>query len=215
MAKELIARSDVEGLWLLAADLLALGEEGYKKLLELSHQIDMGNLMSTWRDAEQMMGPFFRTFSENGDDTLRFFLYLDEQARQGKPMSPLFQYVTKELTGEFGFMLGFFSSENDEVMNNMTELYRKRLDRAVAEPRRIREFARGLSYLPTDGSTDMMLELLDKTSEGHAVKAIVQALAWQRSPRALPALKEFASTVTDSRVAETVEAAIRLLEGFE
>ena len=84
LAPELASRGDIEGLWLLAAELLTLGEAGFEKVLTLAELIDPDQeggraFRALWRKEEQIAGRFLRAVGQHTEDLLRFGLYLSAQ----------------------------------------------------------------------------------------------------------------------------------------
>jgi hypothetical protein len=96
---DLLSRGDLEGLLLLAADLLGRGEEGYEKLLELSGPFDKelrkgrdSGLFKLWDNPEVLLGPLFRLASQHDEDLLRFLIYLE-----GRPADPELPKFVREM----------------------------------------------------------------------------------------------------------------------
>ncbi|MEE8142095.1 MAG: hypothetical protein V3T77_03265, partial [Planctomycetota bacterium] len=157
-AQEFIAKGDIEGLWLLGADLLNRGEEGFEKFLEVALALEQmeGDLERSfkylWRDEEMLAGRFMRSFEENLEAVLRFELFLDGKNKQELPK--LAQEFHDEMHQEMGVvMLGYYSGDDAKIFDGFVEMYRRHLAGDRVEDRRAKDRIRALGQIPNDAST--------------------------------------------------------------
>ena len=213
LAAQLMQNRDIEGMWLLGMELLGHGEEGFAKVVELmgwleANMQEFEGAMRLWRDEEIIIGRFLHSLGEHDEELLRFGLYLDRIAGDGLP-KPL-QELHRELDDEIGaVLLGYYQGDDPEIFDGYTRFLAGSLEGANA--RNARDAVRALSQIPTDGATDLLIDMLQK-GDPQMARTVVPALAWQGSERALPVLRELLRTTTDERMIQMIEGAIRLLE---
>jgi len=213
LAQEFLLIGDLEGLWLLGADLINQGEEGFEKLIELSAWLeeDQESFRDTkllWRHEEQVAGRFLRCFEENHEAVLRFGLYL--ATKKPRELPSLLREFHEELQDEMGVvLLGYYGGNDPAIYNGYLQLFRQGL--ADPSSRHSRDRIRAVGQIPTEEATTLLIELLDRVPPATA-QEVVRSLAWQGSERALPALRTLQQSATDERLLAVVEAAIRYLE---
>lgn len=215
--RDLILRGDIEGLWLLGADLLALGEEGYEKIIELSNLLEPlikenPAVMNLWRSEEIFIGSFAQALSDNHEELLRFGLYLqdiDPSAMDG----PVEEFQ-EELLDEMGaVLLGYYRGGDPEILGGYVDAFRTQIPEGQIEGnnRDARRAANALAQIGTEESTDLLIDMLGR-SQGRVATDVVGALAWQGNPRALAALRAYRGHVTDDALAAAIDMALRFLE---
>lgn len=226
---ELLAKGDLEGLWLLAADLLRLGEPGYEKVIALAGELDFNSeegraIQTLWGAPEMLLGRFLADASDSLEDLLGFGLHLISKNPGELPKD--LSKLRKAMLREPGVaLLGLYRGSDSELLGRYVEMYRgvlavpKRQEGPVRHPD-LKGSIRALGQIPTEASTDLLLDLLEKDGLPSKTREdVVRSLAWQRSDRALPALRgllrelEVGEETTDGlRLRATVVAAVRLLE---
>ena len=227
--EELIGRGDLEGLWLLAADLLRLGEPGYEKIIELAAELGPraqrdSAIELLWKSEDLLLGRFFADATSSVEDLLGFTLHLQEKSpgELPKPIKELREAAYREIGIA---MLGIYRGNDRDLLGRYVELHR-----GVLEPRgspqqgrregQPKDSIRALGQIPTEESTDILLELLENPELPQKLQEeVVRSLAWQRNDRALPALRARLQKLTGAhiskesdRLRETVSAAVRYLE---
>ncbi len=205
-------RGDIETLWTLAAELIAMGEPGYEKLIELAHLVEGETINTLWRNEEVMVGPFFKTAAQHVDQLLDFGLYLD--TKNDSELPKFMKDVKKEMTHEFGVvLLGFYDGENVELLDRYVAKFAKGLplDNPF-EGRYSDDMIRALGQIRTEASTDFLLELLPRADSKRWVEVVVQSLAWQASDRALDALIAYRRDMPADADLEVIDAAIEFLQ---
>ncbi len=209
-----VAKGDLRGLWLLAADLLGHGEPGYEKIIELSRLLDgrdkeLQEKFQLWSREETMVGPFLRAVSENHEDLLRFGLWLDRQ--EGEKLPEMIEEMHEELSDDLGpVLLGYYDGDDPEILDGYAERFAARLSGDLANTRNNDEMIAALGQIPTARSNEVLISLLER-ADGRLVADIARALAWQGNPRSVPALQAVLERTTDDNTARLVQAAIAFL----
>lgn len=215
LAAEILAKGDIEALWLLGADLLALGTPGYEKIVELLAELGKDNerfehIGQLWNRPEMFIGPFLRAVATHDEDLLKFGLFLGSKTAEELP--PPLRDMRRELDDELGpILLGFYDGGDPEILDGYTEWYRGQIDAKVAAGEDVDDEIQGLGQIPTPAAERIILDILPRT-EGRAREAAVRALAWRRSEAAVPILQSLLETTQDARLRALLGAALRYLQ---
>jgi len=215
-AREFVARGDLEGLWLMALELLALGEPGYEKTIALASLINEkdAKTWALWQDEAQAKSRLLHALGEHSEEVLKFGLYLE--GREAAELPKLLRAIQGQFAAELGAtLLGSYAGDDPQILNGYLDLYRKRI---AADPGRddgaATDAVRGLGQIPTEEAAGVLIDLLART-KGRTQEAVIRSLALQRSASALPALRSFQASLNEppgSRLKDLVEAAVRLVE---
>jgi RNA polymerase sigma-70 factor (ECF subfamily) len=218
LASDLMARGDLEGLLDLAAELLRQGEPGYEKVLELFPAFeesidDKGEspLRLICSQGELVLGTMVRSMTRNHDEMLRFLVWLDgvpESRRTGG----ILRAAPGMLSRELGLMLlGQDDGKDPQLLSSLTDIYRRRLSRDLEAGKADRELLLAIGHIRTDEAARLLLDALPRLAPKYQ-RTAVEALAWQRSAAAVPALRELLAATADPQLAEVIPVAIRHLE---
>lgn len=107
-------------------------------------------------------------------------------------------------------ILGFSGSEAPEIQDGFLEIFRRDLEGDMSS-RGARSAIRGLAQLQSEGATDMLLGLLPLASDNQLAE-VISALGFQGNRRALPVLRALRDQVQDQKIAQALDAAIKVLE---
>lgn len=204
-----IAAGDLEALWLLGADLLAFGEQGYPLFEKLLAQfIGQGEgsgegMRRQWNEEELWMGRFMRALAEDHAGFLAYSLHLAE--RDPAELDPSLEGVRREIFDDefLPVLLGFHRGEDPELTAGWLDHFQYRMslpDLGGADPETI-IFA--IAQLPGDRSADLLAEWIG-TRTDHTDKAI-EALLLQGSARALEVLRGLLPLIDDEALRAAVE----------
>ena len=212
---DLIARGDIQGIWLLAADLLGLGEPGFEKLIELSKFRDdkekAQSIQNLWSREEFFMGTFMRDLAAHSDDVLRFGLYLDD--RNPAELPGFIQEIQREFDDDFGpILFGMYGGDDVELLDAHVARYRRIVEAGTHRGREVKldEIAGIVGHIPTEAALDL-LEDIARRAPANRRRDIATAMAWKRDARFLPILEAWKNEPADDRTLRTIEAAIRML----
>jgi len=216
LARDLLQRGDLRGLCLLAGDLLAMGPEGYEKLIALFPLLENKELEkqfeALWRDEGLALGPMLRVAADHHEDILRFGLYLDGKNKEELPK--MLREVHKELLGDklAPLFLGFYQGDDPEILNGYGDRYRTQVEQSLAQGSRLDDdHLWAMAQIPTEEMTVYLIDLLPRAS-GNRKADVVRALAIQAGERAIPILRNQLQTATDPNLIKVIEAALRYLE---
>lgn len=206
---QLLARGDLEGLWLLAADLLAQGEPGYQKLHELMalFEQEMENpespLRALVRDEGLIAGRFFRALTDHHDELLRYGLYLRSQNPDQLP--EIASQLRREMVDDVGpALLGYYQGDDVELLNGYVDWLRDTDPNFSSD-----EVISALAQIPTEEATSALIDYVERSSS--RLDDAVRALAWQRSPRAIPVLENLRRQTEDPRMLQLIDIALSTL----
>ncbi len=212
-AEELLEKGDIEGLWLLAADLLNQGPEGYEKFEELfdwfALQVkDDRSLQDMINNEELVLGRFFRAFADNDEAVLRYGLHLIDSDRE--QLSPPLQEFQRVLSDGMGAaLMGFYRGGDSEIYSGYLSHFQAVADSGKAIDD---ELISAIGNIPTEEATDTLIAMLEGTKLRESrVNDVISALAWQGNPRALGALQRYLDQTTNERRRALLDRAIRLL----
>ena len=213
LVQDFLEKGDLQSIWLLGADLLAYGEPGYDKILELAKIFDDKEAVEDlfkdlWREEEMIIGPFLRTVAENSEELLRFQLHLD--GKDPASMPGMLQEFHREFDDELGgIILGYDGLEDDQLRDAYMQRFRQRLaPEGLADERRARDLIRNLSQMPSEEAVDLLLDLAGRVPK-KLLPTVLRSLAWQRSPRAIPLLRELSTNSSDPETASVAQAALQ------
>jgi RNA polymerase sigma-70 factor (ECF subfamily) len=216
LAAEFLARGDIQGLWLLAAQLLGKGPEGFAKVVELSRLLDgkeAREVMRLWHE-DTMAGSFLRTLASHDEELLRFGLYLN--GRNVDELPGFMREIRKEFAKDFGpMLLGFYEGADPEILGGYLEQYKADLTVAPQDPNRMSKIVRALGQIPTPEAADAILGVLERQDvPPEVIQAAVSSLAWQRDPRAKATLRALLERTagTDPKLNALITAALRFLD---
>lgn len=211
--EELVERSDLEGLWLLASELIQHGEPGYELLIEIARQLDeekMREAKRLWRSEEVLAGRFLRAIDRNIDDVLRLGLYLESKPKQEVP--DLLQEFQKELNHEAGVMLlGLYDGDDVELLDQYVALFEQKLAGDLSKSHRVMDWVRALSQITTDRSVEVLASVYDR-GDPRLRAAVVEACAFQGHSSAVALLTQWRQEEEDEDLLEKIELALRYLE---
>lgn len=213
LAQTLFEKGDLEGLWLLGANLVQLGEPGYEKIVELvgwlegvmreSPELAAGQQMM-WRDEEMFIGRFMRTVSDNDEAVLRFGLYLRDQEADSLP-SPIREF-RRELVDDMGpVLLGFYQGDDPDIHGGYVDWVREEFTAGRVKDEAIAM----LAQIPTEEAATL---LIDQLSSGKNTREVISALALQRSSRARSVLENFRKETDDERILAMIDMALQILD---
>jgi len=207
--EQAFAAGDLEALWLLGADLLAFGEEGYplfEKLLERfmsDGEKSGGAMMRRWNEEELWLGRFFRAFAEEHESFLAYGLSLAE--RDAGELGPGLERIRREIFDDefLPVLLAFHRGEDPELTAGWLDHFEGRLalpDLGGVDPETI---LFGIAQIPGDRAADLLVDWIE-THPDHRDDAI-DGLLLQGSPRALEALRALLPSITDESLRAAIE----------
>lgn len=206
---QLLARGDLEGLWLLGADLMAQGEPGYQKLHELMalFEAEMENpespLRALVREEGLVAGRFFRALTDHHEELLRYGLYLRNQNPDQLPEIAI--QLRREMVDDVGpALLGYYQGDDVELLNGYVDWVRDTDPNFSSD-----EVINTLAQIPTEEATTALIDYVERSSS--RLDDAVRALAWQRNPRAIPVLENLRRQTEDPRMLQLIDIALRTL----
>jgi hypothetical protein len=219
LAAEFLARGDLDGLLLLAADLLGRGEEGYEKLLELSALA--GKELEKWKDSgigelwgeqEVGFGLLFQFASQHDEDLLRFLIYMEKRSPE-RELPKLARDLHRGLSeGWVSSLVGFYDGSDPDLAAELTGMYGRRLSAAEPDSSEARSAIYALGRIRNDEAAKLLLEVLRAGAPPSLQEPLVRSLALQRNRQALPELRQLLERTPEGKFAELLRAAIRYLE---
>ena len=209
-----LATGDIETLWNLGADLLALGPEGVALFEELLVEMfEAGNegalaLRGAFRDEERWVGRFLRTFAESHEDFLAYGL--DLLARERETMPPVIQKIRHEMLDDdiLPVLLGFNGGSNPELLSRWGDALAAQLGDPQTSGRDAETIIFGLAQVPTEAAVDAIVAYVDST--GQRVDDAIRALIVHGSPYALQAAQQLIPLVGDEEQRLAFEQALGL-----
>lgn len=211
VALDLLQREDLEGLWLLGAELLGHGEAGYDKIMELmglldQHFRDAGRPPLLWDDEELFIGRFLRALGDHNEDVLKFGLYLTDKDRDSLP-GPLREF-RRELDDEVGaVLLGAYQGDDPQVYDGYVDFLRGEFEAQGFN----KDHPNILAQIPTEAATQLLIDQLEATPENRWAD-IVRALAWQGGNSARTAIASLRNRTENERLLRVIDAALQALE---
>ena len=203
-----MATGDLELMWLLGADLLALGEEAYPVFEDLFEQFfekmtSADNpFRETFRDEELWMGRFMRTFAEQHEDFLAYGLHLAQ--REDELPEALADFKRNLFDDDFlPVVLAFHGGENPQITQGWLEV----LEGQMGNPdSRVREDALifALAQLPDDRAAELIGTWLAAGSS--RIDDSFRALIAHGSPRAMQIARQNLHLIEDEEQRAMVEA---------
>lgn len=203
--------ADLETLWLLGADLLALGEPGYAVFEELFARLMTeaeGDpvFREITRDDEQWLGGFFRALAEEHESFLAYGV--DLVGRDPASLPPAIQRLRHEILDDdlLPVILGFHRGENPALTGAWLDTIEGLMLHPSGEMPDDDTILGALAQLPEDRAVALILAWIDV--EGTRLDDVVRALAAQGSPAAMNALGELLPTITDPNLRAAIETII-------
>jgi len=207
-----LAAGDLEGLWLLGADLLAFGEEGYplfERLLErflADADRNAAAFMALWNEEELWLGRFLRPLAEEHESFLAYGLTLVE--RDESELSPALASFRRELFDDeiLPTLLAFHGGENADLTEGWLAHLESRFalaDLGGVDPETL---LFSIAQIPGDRSAELLIHWLE-THADHRDDAI-DALLLQGSPRAASALRNLLPAIEDESLRAAIERRI-------
>jgi hypothetical protein len=204
-----VAAGDLETLWLLGADLLALGEDAYplfEKLLDQFFASAEGNpapFGEEWEDEELWMGRFFRTLAEEHESFLAFGLHLARS--DADAFGPALQRLRHDILDDelLPVLLAFHGGENAELTAAWLDLFEAHLELPDLGGIDEETLVYCLAQIPEDRAAELLARWIEMGG-GHRDEAI-RALVLQGSPSALAALRSLLPTIEDEALRAAVE----------
>lgn len=213
MMEDFLDRSDLEGLWELAAALLKHGPAGYDKLIALMANLESrgdefkDSIGALWRSEELFVGRLLGRVGENSEDVLRFLLYTHGYEGELPEMA---QDLEREMLDELGpLLLGYYRGSDTELLDGYTDWMESHIREDLGRSRN--DAFRALAQIRTPKSRRVLTELLAEVPEKR-LPEVVRALAWQGGPQAVAALKQLRADMGDDpRLATVLDAALQYL----
>ncbi len=205
---------DLETMWLLAADVLAFGEEGYpifdSLFSKFFEEVSGGdNLLSRAMGQKELyMGRFLRTFAEQHEDFLAYGLNLVNRDLSDAPKGP--QILQEVLFNDelLPLILGFHGGENPELMSGWLEVLEAKMDEPNHGGVKLDAILFGLAQIPNDRAVDLIASWID--SDPDDIDDIMRALVAHGSERALQIARQSIHLIAD----ETRRAAFEQILGL-
>ncbi len=213
VAKDLMGKGDIEGLWRLGFDLLAQGEEGYEKLIELAEFFDENSerdkvISELWGDEDMFFDKFFSEAMRESGNVLRFGLYLQNRPEVGGLLGELRREIIDE---SGGIMLGAYGGDDSEILDGYGDLFRSQIRQEMERGglNRSRDAILGLANINSIESTDFLAGLIG-TAPKSFEELIIRSIAFHRTDHAASVLRRLQNMPIGQQHAKLLEAAIRL-----
>jgi hypothetical protein len=200
-----LARADVDGLIALGAALLAMGDEGYEKALALLEKLGKEAGLDPRLELlgrNDLYAPrLLRSVEENHENLLRFGLWLMQKDPEKMRLPEK----------EIQLLLGFWQGRDPEIEEGYLSLFREKAEKEKAGGGMDSDIVRALAQIRSDASTDYLVEMMADAPPDR-LGEIVAALWYQKSPRALPALRALRASTPDANLMGLLDGAIAAIE---
>ena len=202
-----MASGDLELMWLLGADLLAMGEEAYPLFEELFVQffetMSSGDnpFRNSFRDEELWMGRFMRTFAEQHEDFLAYGLHL---AQREDELHPALSDMQRNMFDDdfLPVILAFHGGENQQLTQGWLELLEGEMQSGNSD---LKEDALifALAQIPDDRAAELIGSWL--SSDSSRMEDAFRALIAHGSTRALQIARQNLHLIEDEEDRAQVE----------
>ncbi len=218
LGDDYIERGDLEGLILLAPELLKLGEEGREKILELARLLEeeetMRKFQSLVHHEEYFMAPALRVATEHADAIMDFFSETKDIPDSEFPR--ILEHMREGfLEGNENAMLIFgLKTKGDHTsLNKFVDIYQDRLNGDDLSERKRQSMIRALAMIRTDKALDLLVSQLDSPKyTPRQLRAVVESITQQRASSAVPKLKALLGRTNDPDLQETIRWAVNFLK---
>ena len=203
---------DLEALWLLAADVLAFGEEGYPVFEELFavffEEMSQGRglLKYALRKDELYTGRFLRTLAEQHEDFLAYGLDLVNRDVSEAPDA--IQELQRELFDDdfLPVILAFHGGENRALTSGWLQVLERRMTATDQRGMKSDTLLFGLAQIPDDRAVDLIATYLENNPNAQIDG--LHALIAHGSERALAVARQLLPMVESEQIRAAFEQAL-------
>ena len=185
-----LQRADLRSLLLLAADLLAMGEPGYEKLIDLLKRLEKDNRLEPIFDVwspELFAGEMIQIGLNSLEDLLRFGLYVNQKNdAELFDIKPIEALVDEEV---ITILLSLYQGDDPQILQGYESAVARQAQLDVADNDLNDETVVALAQLRTPSSEQLLVDLFDRAQPRRRLD-IARALLWQGSPQAPRLLEE-------------------------
>ena len=214
---EALANQDLESIWRICFDLLAMGEGAYPTIDALfetfADEFYGGKLSSPlWRFPELYQGTLLRECAEHESDLLDYMGYLSSRESQDLP-ELLADFRRDLLEGPMTpLLLAFNEGRDPERLQNLLDYYEQRVDENSSGTFTSREIILALSHIPGDRCAGLLGSLFSEVSSARRLD-IVRGLVLNGSSTAIQKLRSLQGEVKTQVLKRAVEDGLRLYGG--
>lgn len=209
---------DVDALCRLGATLLAMGEPGYDKLLDLLEdfmdRVRGDKVFQEWLDSETLLaGDFVRHLMDHHENLIRFGLYSTQLDPDTLP-EPM-RHLINDIDDVGAIFAGIYDGSEPDINKGMMDLFEGQLEAELKEERshKVRDYIRAIAQLKDQRARDYLVGLVDFVHPND-LDDLVKAIAFQGNTAAIPVLNSLKENISDPKMKGIIDIAlIRLQSG--